>query len=420
MEPTAPEAKQGYFVTDYLAILLTWKRLAIALLVIIGAATIVTAFVLSPKFESEARLMPVGDSDLMGSSRFQTLSQFASFVDFGSIAGGGTAQSALLSLLDSDLLRSRVARELGLADRFNVDYPDTAIRHTLAGRWLREKVTVAVNKFDNIVITAEASDPDLLIDVLQSTIRQLGSTQNEMNLTTARQTREFIERRMAEAEVTLTDAQVSLTAFQHKHGLIAVAEQQAALVELAAQLETQITLKSAELSATRKFYGEQSSQVRQLEAHIEALQVELYKILKPEALEETGDGVSPASGEDSALLSGTGPSMREMPDLAAEYARLAMDVEIQQSLLALLAQQYEQAKISEVREVSSFEVVDPPRIPPKATRTKKKVAFAGLVIGVLAALAVPLLLDSLEKHFPAHARSEAQRLLRRLLIDGWK
>lgn len=425
-----PEARRGYFVTEYLAILLTWKRLAIALLVLIGAATIITAFVLPPKFGSEARLMPVGESDLLGSSRFQTLSQFAGFVDFGSIAGGGTAQSALLSILDSDLLRSRVARELRLADRFGVDYPDTAVRHTLAGRWLRKAVTVAVNKFDNIVITAEASDPDLVIDVLQSTIRQVGSTQNEMNLTTARQTREFIERRMAEAEVTLTDVQVSLTAFQHKHGLIAVAEQQAALVELAAQLETQITLKSAELSATRKFYGEQSSQVRQLEAYIEALQTESYKILRPETLEEAdgaaretgagGDNTSPDARVGSALLSRTGPSMREMPDLAAEYARLAMDVEIQQSLLALLAQQYEQAKISEVREVSSFEVVDPPRVPPKATRTKKKVAFAGLVIGVLAALTVPLLLDSLERHFPAHARGEAQDLLRRLLVGGSK
>jgi len=92
-----------------------------------------------------------------------------------------------------------------------------------------------------------------------------------------------------------------------------------------------------------------------------------------------------------------------------------MDVEIQQSLMALLAQQYEQAKISEVREVRSFEVVDPPRNPPMPTRTKKKIVLAGAVIGLLAALSVPVLLDSLGKYFPQQARQEARALLRGLL-----
>jgi hypothetical protein len=69
---TAAGASRGYFITEYLAILQTWKKLAAALLVSIGLISLVTAFLLPPAYESEARLMPVGDSDLMGSSRFWT------------------------------------------------------------------------------------------------------------------------------------------------------------------------------------------------------------------------------------------------------------------------------------------------------------------------------------------------------------
>jgi len=278
---TAAGASRGYFITEYLAILQTWKKLAAALLVSIGLISLVTAFLLPPAYESEARLMPVGDSDLMGSSRFQTLSQFAGFVDFGSIAGGGAAQSSLMSILDSDFLRARIARALRLAERFEMDHPDTAIRNVLAGRLLREKLTFAINKYDNIVIKAEAEDPDLVIDLLEETIRQVATIQNQMSLTTARKTREFVERRMLEARETLREAQIALTQFQHEHGIIAVGEQQAAMVNLVAQLEMEKTLKRAELSAAENFYGGQASQIRLLEAQIEALDAEMQRILRP-------------------------------------------------------------------------------------------------------------------------------------------
>ena len=437
-------SSKGYVLTEYLAILQSWKNLATALLISITVISVITAFILPPVYESETRLMPVGESDLMGSSRFQTLSQFAGFVDFASIAGGGSARNSLVSILDSDQLRVRVARALNLAERYGVDHPDSSIRHVLAGRVLRDKLTFAINKYDNIVITAEAEDPDLVIGILDETIAQVATIQNQMNLSTARQTRQFVERRMGEARATLRDAQISLTKFQNEYGIIAVVEQQAAMVELVARLETEMTLKKAELSAARNFYGGQSSRIRQLEAEIQALDNQLQRILRPgevapgePAAEEPAAEKSAAGGSaadesvadevpadglapdqpaiDDAGVWSRSPSLREMPDLAAEYARLAMDVEIQQSLLALLAQQYEQAKINEVREVSSFEVVDPPRDPPKPTRTKKKIVLAGFIVAVILAAALPILIDSLDRYFPGEARREARDLLRSLL-----
>ncbi len=399
-----PGAERGssYFITEYLSILLKWKQLSLALLLAVVIGGVIAALLLPPLYESETRLLPVGESSLLGSSRFSALSGFGEFVDFGAI-GANPSRSALLSILDSDLLRARVARRLDLVGRYGVDHPDPAVAENLAGRHLRQIVSVDVNKWDNIVIHAQAPDSQLVLDVLGTLITELELVQSEMSLTTARRTREFIERRMAEADSAYVVAQRELLDFQNAHGIIAVELQQTELVKLAAQLETRITLKRAELSAARSFYSGEHGDLRRLEVEIAALEQELEKLRRP----DVGD----AAGEDRRA----GPALAELPDLAAEYVRLSMDVEIQQSLLVLLAQQYEQAKISEMREVASFEVVDPPRVPPRASRTRKGTALVAVIIAVLAALAFPLLLESLTRHFPPEARRESGELVRRLL-----
>jgi uncharacterized protein involved in exopolysaccharide biosynthesis len=396
MDPrTAAPRTHTHFITEYLALLLRWKRFAILLFALVVAVAFVEALFLPPIYESQTRLLPVGDSSVMNNPRYQALSEFSSFVNF--TAMGSSGKGALLSILDSDLMRVRVADDLDLVARYGVNEPDSVLAVHRAARRLRKILSTSINKWDNIIIRAETPDPDFTIAVLNSVIAQLYSIQNEMNLTTARRTREFIERRMAEAEQTYRQVQDTLTDFQNEHGMIAVDEQQRALVRLSAQLETELTLKRAALSASRSFFSGEYGTVRRLQAEIAALETEIARL----------------RGSDGATAGHL--SLGDLPDLAAQYVRLAMNVEIQQRLLTLLAQQYEQAKISEVREITSFEVVDPPRIPPSAKRTRKGTVMAGAVIGILAALVFPLLLDTLGRYFPDEARRDAADLLRRLV-----
>jgi tyrosine-protein kinase Etk/Wzc len=397
---------QKYFVKEYLSILVTWRRLSIVLLGCVAVASLIAALALPRVFESETRLLPVGDFDALNAGRLRTLSQFSSIVDFGAFGGGENAKVALLSILDSDLFRSRVARDLDLVDRLKIDAPDSAVAVSLAGRALGGILSVSVNKWDNIIVTARHEDPVMVIALLESVIRQLEQVQQDMNLTTARQTRRFIERRMAEAELAYQAAEQKLVAFQKEHEIIAVEEQQSALVKLAAQLEAEITLKQAELNTAQTFFSDRYGKIHKLEVEIGSLRSELNRLLQADST-DTGGSVQQG-----------GPSLHDLPDLGAQFVRFQMDVEIQQSLLLLLAQQYEQAKINEVREVTSFEVVDPPRVPPKAIRTRKSVALTGAVVGILAALIFPLLLESLGRYLPADVRKETGTLLRRLV--SWR
>jgi uncharacterized protein involved in exopolysaccharide biosynthesis len=397
---------QAYFIKEYLSILLAWRTFSIVLFVCVIAASLITAVVLPRVYESETRLLPVGDFDALASGRLRTLSQFAGIADFGAFGGSGNAKIALLSILDSDFLRSCVACDVGLIEYLGIEEPDSVIAASLAGRALRGIITVSVNKWDNIIVTARHHDPELVITLLRSVIGQLGAVQQEMTLTTARHTRQFIERRMAEAEHAYQIAEQELVAFQKSHDIVAVEEQQSALVKLAAQLETQITLKKAELSAAQTFFSDQYGRIRKLEVEIDALISERNRLLQADSTHAGGSG------------SESGPTLHELPDLGARFVRLKMDVEIQQNLLILLTEQYEQAKINEVREISTFEVVDPPRVPPTAKRTRKSVAMTGALVGILAALIFPLLLESLGRYLPSDVRKETATLLKRLV--SWR
>lgn len=396
--PAAERQEHTHFVTEYLALLLRWKRFAILLFGLVLIVTLIEAIYLPPIFQSEARILPVTESGMLDNRNIRRLSEFSSLIDFSS--WGSSGKSAILSLLDSDLLRSRVAADLDLVAHFEITHPDSLIAVNLAARRLREKVSVSINKWDNIIIEAEGHDPQFPITLLESILAELRAVQTQMSLTTAHRARRFIERRMAEAEVAYRQAQDELTAFQNEHGMVAVEEQQRALVRLAAELETQLTLKRAELNAARSFFSGEHGRLRLLQAEIAALETELNR-RQPAADERPTDAARPSLGD--------------LPELAARYVRLAMDVEIQQRLLTLLAEQNEQAKISEVREVTSFEVIDPPRVPASAKRTRRGILLAGVVIGILAALAFPLLLGSLDRYFPSGARCDAGNLLKHLI-----
>lgn len=392
-----------HFVTEYLASLLRWKRAAALVFALIVLVAVIEAIVLPPIYQSQAWILPVGETPLMDNPTISALTEFSSFIDFSSWGVAGKA--ALISILDSDLLRSRVASDLDLVKRFGVAHPDSAIAVSLAGRQLRDKLSFSISKWDNIVIEAEGNDPEFPIAVLNSAIEQLRTIQNEMSLTTAKRTRLFIERRMREADDTYRTAQDALTAFQSRYGMVVVDEQQRAAVRMAADLETQLTLKRAELNAARTFFTGNNSRLRQIEAEVRALDSELTAL----------KGGNSVSGEGDATSGNGTPSMSDFPDLGAQYVRLAMDVEIQQRLLTLLAEQYEQAKISEVREITSFEVIEPPRVPAAAKRTRRGVVLAGMLIGALAGLALPPLLDGISRYFPPAARRDAASLMRRLV-----
>jgi tyrosine-protein kinase Etk/Wzc len=80
-----------------------------------------------------------------------------------------------------------------------------------------------------------------------------------------------------------------------------------------------------------------------------------------------------------------------LPELGLEMARLFREVEIQTRLLAFLLPQYEQAKIQEVRDTPTVQIIDP-AVPPQLKYAPKRLFivlgafFSSLLIGMILTL----------------------------------
>ncbi|MBE0434002.1 hypothetical protein IBX73_11135 [candidate division WOR-3 bacterium] len=87
-----------------------------------------------------------------------------------------------------------------------------------------------------------------------------------------------------------------------------------------------------------------------------------------------------------------------LPEVVLEYARLVRDVKVQEAIFELLTQQYEQAKIMELKDTPTVQFLDEASPPekksiPRRSRIVIFAAFASLMLSILAAFVI----ESFEK-----------------------
>jgi uncharacterized protein involved in exopolysaccharide biosynthesis len=77
-----------------------------------------------------------------------------------------------------------------------------------------------------------------------------------------------------------------------------------------------------------------------------------------------------------AKLEGAGgngaiPSVGDLPGIGQEYVRLMREFKIQETLVELLTKQYEMARLSEAKDVSTLQVLQEARVPDKKSKPKR-------------------------------------------------
>lgn len=82
------------------------------------------------------------------------------------------------------------------------------------------------------------------------------------------------------------------------------------------------------------------------------------------------------------------PGTLEVPALRAEYEKLYRDRRVAEATLIFALDRLEGARASEARDVSTFQVLDPPTVPTRKSRPRTSLAvLLGAAVGLLAALA---------------------------------
>jgi uncharacterized protein involved in exopolysaccharide biosynthesis len=335
-------------LAHFFAILVKWRRRIFRNFVIFAAVSLVIALLLPKWYSSHASLLPPEMESSSGMGLFSLMADLP--VNLKSIIGGtGASPSELyMGILRSRNLREEVIKKLDLMSRWKINVMEDALR-TLDGL-----TDIDQTEDGLIIISTTERSGELAQKMAQAYVEELDRVNRNLRFSTARQTREFIEKRLKETEADLQRTAESLRDFQKKYGVISLEEQTRASIRAAAEIRAQVAVKEVEYEMLRRQFSESHEQIKLLKANIAALEQQLQRV-------EDGEN----SSKDVLL------AFSNIPDLGMQYVFLLKDTEVQKAVYKLLAQQYEEARIRETRDTPTVQVLDAPALPQRKSKPKR-------------------------------------------------
>jgi capsule polysaccharide export protein KpsE/RkpR len=363
---------------------LFWDHRRLFLRVAMGAFVfgMAIAFLIPKRYESVTRIMP---PEQQGGG----VAVLAALAGRAAPGGLGALANNLLGLRGSgslfiDLLQSKTIGE-HLVDRFDLQklYKNHYRQDTL--KRLANRTAVKDDKKSG-VITIAVTDRDQrrARDMAQAYLDELNIFMAKVNTSSAHRERIFIEQRLVTVKRELDQAQHDMSEFSSANTTIDVKEQTRAMVDAGSRLQAQLIVGESELDSLQQIYGEENVRVRAGRARVAVLQHELEKMT----------GSSTPSGEEDAKQDATAmyPSLKQLPRLSVLWADLYRRVRIQEAVFELLSQEYEMARIQEVKELPTVSVIDPPSWPEKKSFPPRRWIILGITAMSLLATAIWLLI----------------------------
>ncbi|MGH9502871.1 MAG: GumC family protein [Terriglobales bacterium] len=330
----------------------------------------IVAWLIPNKYESTARIMP---PDSKGESGAILAALMGKAPGISALAGDfmGVKNSGALY---ADLMRSRTVQE-HIVDRFDLQKVYW-IRYKQDTRKLLDKRTEITEDRKSGVISVAVDDrnPQRAQDIAQAYVDELNRLLSQVNTSSARRERIFIEQRMTSVKSDLEDAEKEFSAFASKNTTLDMTEQAKAMVAAGASLQGQMIAAQAELEGLQTMYTDSNVRVRAARARIDELKRQLQKM--------GGTGAALTSdGPDAGELY---PPIRKLPLLGVQWSDLYRRVKIQEKVYELLNQQYELARIEEAKEIPTVKVIDPANLPEKKSWPPRLLIIAVLTILALA------------------------------------
>jgi uncharacterized protein involved in exopolysaccharide biosynthesis len=337
------------------------RRLLMRVSAIALVLSLAVAFLIPKRYKSVARIMPPDQSNSGAMMLAALAGRSPGLSALGTLAGGFLGAHSTTALF-TDLLRSGTVSN-HLIDRFDLQRIYYKRYRIDTAKRLAHNTSITDDKKSG-VITIEVTDrdPARARDLAQAYLDELNRLVTATNASTAHRERVFIEDRLHTVEGDLERAQLALGDFASRNSTIDIKEQTRAMVDAGARVQGELLVAQSGLESQRQIYGDGNIRVRESQARIATLQRELETLAgTSNPLPGGGTGLANVSEGKGELY----PQLRQIPRLAVPYSDLYRRVKVQETVFELLTQQYELARIEEVKDVPIISVIDPPGIPEK-------------------------------------------------------
>lgn len=353
---------------DYWRMVVKRKHIIVLFVAVVTIITVVYSLLVTKRYEAQAVIMPISSNSGKMPAMFDRMSGFASLAGYN--IGNLTALTQFMVLLNSDTLAEEIVKKYDLmnvllkkkstnSDELGAGDDRAAMEDAV------DNIKRIVKFFDNrkmetITISAMMEDPQLAANIVNGYLDALRRTIKENAFTVAKRNRMFIEEQVTKNKNEYFASWKELNEY-YKTGRISSAGMGTNISP--SQAPEMNALADSEIASL-----DQDMQSDAVQSELNSVAVQKESVEKQIREAESLKNVS--------------------PQVYVQYLTL------RNSLLgrtgALLAQQYEMAKIEEARNDLSFQVVDTARVPTKRCYPKRTsmVVQAFLVSLILSLIAV--------------------------------
>ncbi len=355
--------KKEIDIKDYLSILIKWRRIIVFNVTVITIIAVIISLVLPQKWTAVTTILPptedtgsIGISSLLGGG-------------IGGMLGGGAlsrmlpGMATLSDLFAKELKSRRIMTEvLKKNDLLNI-YKAKLVTDGLEK--LQERTSVEVTPEGLIIVSVIEKNPELAAQIANSFVEELDIFNREVNMTFGKKNRLFLEERLKTVKEDLRVAEESLRVFKERYRTVSISDEMSAAIEVVSNIKAQIMANEVKLGMLYKYSLKSNPEIIRLKNEIAQLKI------KEKEIEAIGKG-------KEGFGAGFSIPFEKLPEVSLKLARRKRDLAVQGELYKLLTQQYEQAKIMEVRDTPTVQVLDKATPPEKRSFPKRRkiTAFA--------------------------------------------
>ncbi|MCK4233197.1 hypothetical protein KAX75_02125, partial [candidate division WOR-3 bacterium] len=307
----------------------------------------------------------------------------------GGMLGGGTlsrmlpGMATLSDLFAKELKSRRIMTEvLKKNDLLNI-YKAKLVTDGL--KKLQSCTTVEVTPEGIITISVTEKTPELASQIANSFVEELDKFNRDVNMTVGKKNRLFLEKRLETVKKDLQAAEESLKDFQERHKTVSISDEMFAAIEVVSNIKAQIMANEVQLGILYKYSLKNNPEIIRLQNKIAQLKRKEREI---EAIGKGKDGFG----------AGFSIPFAKLPDVLLDLARRKRDLLIQETLYELITQQYEQAKIMEVRDTPTVQVLDRATPPEKRSFPKRrKMVMVAFIFSFFVGIGLSFLFEYIEK-----------------------
>jgi|GEM_PF-3233280 len=350
--------------TDHLALWFRHRWFLVKVFFLAALATAVISSLIPKTYRATAMVLPPFDGG--------TALPFLGGVTVDVFGANEVSAAGLATLLKSRALKDRVQSHIDLKEHYqkpDLERAYKAFENSLEIEMESEESFGAVSIIAFRLHVLDR-DPEFAARLVNVVVEEWDRLTVDLNRRSASLRRQFTEENLRANTLELAATEDSLRRFQEQYGIASVEAQVEGTVTSGFLLEQRIIEARTEVQVLEKMLRSNHPELKRAHSMLQGLQEEQKRMR--------------VAGETEGLML----PLNVAPEIGLQYARLFRSLTTLETIHAVLVQQYEQARMQELKDMPSLRLVDTGEVPlykykPKRALMVLMASFSALFLAVL-------------------------------------